>query len=136
MFNRKIIKDLRSEVKELESKILRMEDSYENLQRLLRKTEDDKNKLWRIIRNYVPGKITYINNSEYVYGYYGRDIRCNIYKDGREYEIKNLELADATIEEISPGVVRAKEILTDESKMKEFHEYAIDLDSGSFVKLK
>lgn len=128
MFNRK----MKNELEELKDKINVLEENNKDIKNSLSETIDENNRLGRIIKNYIPGKITYVNK----YNYSEYWCYCYFYKDGVEYKIKYLNLSDATIEETKNNTLVIKDKVAEGENIRKVHEYAIDLISGSFVKLK
>lgn len=130
----------RNEIKELKNEIEKLRSKTETLYKSLNEQKNYNNtinQLSRIIGKYIPGKITYMNCSEYRNNMYFRDVFCYIYKDGREHEINNLRLENATFEEKSDDVIIAKNWVTkDGQKSEKYEEYVIDLYTKSFVRIK
>lgn len=87
----------------------------------------DNEKLHRILNFYIPGKITWVRNSEYAIFNQDKDESSYIYKDGREYRIKALYLRCPIIRKTKiPNVLIIKDINI---------KYAVDLNDCSFMQI-
>lgn len=84
----------------------------------------DNEKLHRILNFYIPGKITWVRNSECAIFHQDKDESSYIYKDGREYRIKALSLWCPKIKETKISNIL---IIKDINR-----EYVVDLNDCSF----
>lgn len=100
---------------------------------------DENKKLKRILENYIPGKITYQNMSEYLSIGYNRNIWCFLYKDGEEFCINNMRLNNPSFTERNDSnqknIVYVKDDVTTDGKI-EYREYIIDLSNCTFIREK
>ena len=116
-------------IKELENRLEKLDKSIREMCTLLIETEDKQDKIDRIIRYSIPGKITHIHNVDL--SSEGIKRRTTIYKDFREYVIKDLPIDDDEkifTEEDNPNLLFS---IDEREKVK----YIIDLNKCTFIKL-
>lgn len=101
---------------------------------------DENKRLKRILENYIPGKITYQNMSEYLTVFsINRNEWCYLYKDGKEFCINNIELNNPSFTEINDGdqknIIYVKDDITTDGKI-EYRKYIINLNNCTFIREK
>lgn len=101
---------------------------------------DENKRLKRILENYIPGKITYQNMSEYLTIFCINRVNwCYIYKDGKEFYINDIKFDNPSFTERNDSnqknIVYVKDEVTTDGKI-EYREYIIDLNNCTFIREK
>lgn len=120
----------KKKIEELENKLEKLDGSMREMDVLLVETKEKQDRLDRIIKYSIPGKITHVHNID-VSTTKGIRRRTTIYKDFREYVIDDLEIYDDKeifVEEDNPNLLFS----IDE---REKSKYIIDLNKCTFIKL-
>lgn len=125
----------KSEIYDLKCKLKRLDEEVCCLR-------DENSKLSRIIQNHVHGEITAVPYDERARGYcicIFSSFGTTLYKDGKEYDIKRLEL-NKPIFSVSPAnkniILVADVIENEDTCLREDVEYAIDLENCTFIRIK
>lgn len=123
----------------LEDQIDRQKRKLENYNSQITDIIDENKKLKRILENYIPGKITYKNMSEYLLSTYDRNVWCFIYKDGKEFCINDMRLNEPSFTERNDSsqkdIIYVKDNVSIDKKT-EYREYVIDLNNCTFIREK
>lgn len=123
----------------LEYQIDRQKEKLDNYNSQIRDIIDENKKLKRILENYIPGKITYKNMSEYMSFSYKKDVWCFIYKDGKEFYINDMRLNNPSFTERNDSsqkdIIYVKDDVVIDEKT-EYREYVIDLNNCTFIREK
>lgn len=121
---KKKIDQLEQDVRFLMNRIEKMDDNYDKI-----KTNQDQ--INRIIKYSVPGKITHIHNVDLDLSNECIKRKTTIYKDFREYVIRDLPIDDDEeifMEKDNPNLLFS---IDNREKVK----YIIDLNKCTFIKL-
>lgn len=112
----------------------------EILKEQLNDITDENKRLKRILENYIPGKITYLNMSEHLTIFsINRNEWCYLYKDGKEFCINNIKFNNPSFTERNDSnqknIVYVKDDVSTEEVI-EYREYIIDLNNCTFIREK
>lgn len=119
----------KKKVELLEKQISKLNDRINDLEVLIAHTVDNQEQIGRIIKYSVPGKITHIHNVDL--SNEGIKRRTTIYKDFREYVIRDLPINDDEeiyMEKDNPNLLFSID-------KRENVKYIIDLNKCTFIKL-
>ena len=118
-------------IKLLEEQTNKLNDRVNNLEVLIANTVDNQDQINRIIKYSVPGKITHIHNVDLDLPNECIKRKTTIYKDFREYVIRDLPIDDDEeifMEKDNPNLLFS---IDNSEKVK----YIIDLNKCTFIKL-
>ncbi len=118
-------------IKLLEEQTNKLNDRVNNLEVLIANTVDNQDQINRIIKYSVPGKITHIHNVDLDLSNECIKRKTTIYKDFREYVIRDLPIDDDEeifMEKDNPNLLFS---IDNSEKVK----YIIDLNKCTFIKL-
>ena len=115
----------------LEEQMNKLNDRVNNLEVLIANTVENQDQINRIIKYSVPGKITHIHNVDLDLSNECIKRKTTIYKDFREYVIRDLSIDDDEeifMEKDNPNLLFS---IDNSEKVK----YIIDLNKCTFIKL-
>lgn len=137
---KKFFREYSEDIEDLKERLNKQQEKLDSYGIRVSDMECENKKLKRVLENYIPGRITYKNISEYLTIFH-RD-RFNylyLYKDGKEFCINNLKLNMPTFLEESDNdrkdVVCVNDYISTKNKTQ-LIKYVIDLDNCTYIRIK
>lgn len=139
-FFRKNRDEVENRINILEDQINKQKVKIDSYNSLIADITDENKRLKRILENYIPGKITYQNMSEYLTIFsINRNEWCYLYKDGKEFCINDIKFNDPSFMERNDSnqknIVYVKDDVSTDGVI-EYREYIIDLNNCTFIREK
>lgn len=139
MFKRYLRKN-NSDIEILKEQLNEQQKKLDIYNKQINDITDENKRLKRILENYIPGKITYLNMSEYLTIFnINRNEWCYLYKDGKEFCINNIKFNNPSFTERNDSnqknIVYVKDDVSTEEVI-EYREYIIDLNNCTFIREK
>lgn len=124
----------------LEDQINKQKVKIDSHNSLITDITDENKRLKRILENYIPGKITYQNMSEYLTIFsINRNEWGYLYKDGKEFCISDIKFNNPSFMERNDSnqknIVYVKDDVSTDGVI-EYREYIIDLNNCTFIREK